>query len=393
MYRRKTGNRQASAKVRAGNRASAAGNRTSDKESRFARERAVEPQGKDAGLVADEDLAVLRPAGAISVPAVREHRTATWARWRHRMRRRWKEARTLTVIVVRELIRTRTVDVAAGVAFWLMLSLVPLLMTAAALLSILHLPNLLPQLLGLLAILVPPESLSVVEDMLGTLLSPHRGVLSFGVISYVWSVTGAFASLISALNIAYDVTVERSWLRDRLQALILTFTSGGLLMLSLLGLIAGPQFVEFLGQIFPIPGPVQHVWPLFRVALVFVCFVLALELVYFLGPNMRQRFTSTLPGAIVAIGLWFGGSAGLAFYLDHLANYSKLYGGMGAIIGLMFWIYLTALAILIGAEMNAELAKRRDSLFRGHVKEGEKRRKEKAAKTKKGGLIPGRPAA
>jgi membrane protein len=111
-------------------------------------------------------------------------------------------------------------------------------------------------------------------------------------------------------------------------------------------------------------------WPAIRIATVFIAFVVALELVYFLGPNRRQRFTSTLPGAIVAIALWFLGSGGLSFYLNHLAHFSRTYGGMGAVIGLMFWIYLTALAILVGAEVNAELAKRRDSLFRGHRKAG-----------------------
>jgi membrane protein len=211
-----------------------------------------------------------------------------------------------------------------------------------------------------------------VEKMVGGLLEPHRGMLSFGILSYIWSTTGAFTALITGLNVAYDVTKPRSWLRDRLQALILAGTSGGLLTVSLLALIAGPHFGHFLAQTFPIPGSFEKMWPAIRVATVFVGFVVALELVYFLGPRSRQRFTSTLPGAIVAIALWFTGSAGLSFYLNHLAHYSRIYGGMGAVIGLMFWIYLTALAILIGAETNAELAKRRDSLYRGHIKAAEK---------------------
>jgi membrane protein len=284
------------------------------------------------------------------------------------MRRRLKEARLLLVIVARELVRTDVFDEAAGLAFWSMMSMVPLLITVAALLSLLRLPGLLPQLLGVMAILVPADSLSMVERMVGGLLEPHRGMLSFGILSYIWSTTGGFASLISALNVAYDVTRPRSWLRDRLQALILASTSGGLLTVSLLALLAGPHFGHLLGQIFPIPGAFERMWPLIRVATVFIAFVVGLELVYFLAPNRRQRFASTLPGAIVAIALWFLGSAGLAFYLNHLAHYSRLYGGMGAVLGLMFWIYLTALAILIGAETNAELAKRRDSLFRGHLK-------------------------
>lgn len=297
----------------------------------------------------------------------RTRRTQTFARWRHRVRRRWHETRLLSAIVARELIRTKVVDVAAGVAFWVMLSMIPLLMIVIALISILPIPSLMPQLLGVMAVLVPPQSLSMVETMIGNLLGPHRGVLSFGILSYVWASTGGFTSLITALNLAYDVKVERSWLRDRLQALLLTFTSGGLLTVSLLGLIAGPHFAHFLGRIFPVPDVFERLWPFARLATIFVCFVLALELLYFLGPNMRQRFRSTLPGAVFAIAVWFAGSSCLAFYLNHFAHYSHLYGGMGAVIGLMFWFYLTALAILIGAEMNAEIAKRRDALFRHHI--------------------------
>jgi membrane protein len=285
------------------------------------------------------------------------------------------------------------IDVAAGLAFWSMLSMVPLLMTVVGLLSLLHLPNLLPELLGTLALLVPQGSLTLVEQMVGDLLTPHRGAFSFGILSYIWSTTGGFASLISALNIAYDVTKERSWLRDRIQAVILTFTSGGLLTASLLALLAGPHFAHFVGQIVPIPAAFERMWPLIRFGVIFVGFVLALELVYFLGPNMRQRFTSTLPGAIVAIAFWFAGSFTLSFYLNHLAHFSKLYGGMGAIFGLMFWIYLTAFVILSGAELNAELAKRRDSLYRGHVQANSGRRRKRQSGMTSGGAVNDRPAA
>lgn len=339
------------------------------------------------------DNSLSAPSAHVSLVGV-EHpsRRPTLARWRHRLRRRWRQARLLSAIVFRELLRTRALDVAAGVAFWLMMSMVPLLMTVVALLSILHLPGFVPQLLGILAMLVPPGGLSLVEKLVGSLLTPHRAILSFGVISYLWSSTGGFVSLIAALNIAYDVTTARSWMRDRIQAVIMTFTSGGLLLASMLAIVAGPHLLVYASQIVPIPPFVQHLWTFIRYGTVFVCFVLGLEIIYFLGPNMRQRFTSTLPGAVLATFIWFLGSSALAFYLDHFSNYSRMYGGMGAILGLMFWIYLTSLAILIGAEANAELAKRRDTLFRSHLRSASGRRslkKENASRSS----APGRTAA
>lgn len=302
-----------------------------------------------------------------AAPPLGTRRKLSLTHWNHLLHHRWRQTRGIAIIVSRELVRTRVFDVAAGVAFWAMMSMIPLLMTVVALISLLPLPGLFAQLLAMLALLLPVDSLHMVEKMVGSLLMPHGAVLSFGVLSYIWSTTGGFTSLITALNIAYDVKTERSWIRDRLQALLLTFTSGGLISIALLTLLAGPHVVHFAGRLVAVPASLEHMWPVLRMGVVFVCFVLALELVYFLGPNMRQHFRSTLPGALFAMILAFSGSYALAFYLDHMANYSRLYGGMGAVIGLMFWIYLVALATLIGAELNAELAKRRDRLFRRHV--------------------------
>jgi membrane protein len=315
-----------------------------------------------------DDAVSARPSLAGRL-ASRPRRRQTFRRWTHRMRRRWRETKCLTLIVGHELLRTKVIDSASGLAFWFMLSMPPLLMAVIALISLLPIPGLVPQLMTEVAILVPANSLAMVENLLGRVLQPHSGILSFGLLSYVWSTTGGFTSMISALNVAYDVKVDRSWVQDRIRALILTFTSGTLLSISLLAIVAGPHFGHIVGQVVHVPRFLERLWPAIRLATVFVTFAIGLEIAYFLAPNRKQRFSSTIPGSIVAIVLWFGGSFALSFYLHNVADYSKLYGGLGAIFGLIFWIYITALAILIGGEANAELAKHRDALFRGHLKQ------------------------
>jgi membrane protein len=271
----------------------------------------------------------------------------------------WYEVRSMTVIVYNELWRTRAFTIAAALAFYFLMSLIPLLLIFSSILQFLPIPNVFQQLLNLMAELVPADSLSFVERIVASILTPNRGkLLSFGILGYIWAASGGFASLIESLNIAYDVPKSRAWWHDRLWALLLTFTSGALVSLSLLAVLSGPHFGHFLNEVFPIPGPLEHIWPTLRVAVIFVTFVAALELVYYKGPNCRHSFISTLPGAVAAIAVWFLGSAGLSYYLGHLSNYNATYGSMGAVIGLMLWLYLTGLAILIGAELNAELAKR-----------------------------------
>jgi membrane protein len=268
----------------------------------------------------------------------------------------WRLIRT----VYSELWRTRVFTVAAALAFYFLTSMVPLLAIFSSLLQFLPAPDVFQQLLNLMAELVPADSMTFVERIVSDILTPNRGkLLSFGLLGYLWATSGGFSALIESLDIAYDVTDSRPWYRDRLRALILALTSGGLVSLSIFLLLLGPHFGHFLGEVFPIPHAIEHLWPALRVVFIFVAFVTSLEFVYYLGPNCRHSFFSTLPGAIFAIAAWLVGSSGLSYYLSHLSNYNVTYGSMGAVIGLMLWFYITALAILIGAEMNAELAKQR----------------------------------
>jgi membrane protein len=199
-----------------------------------------------------------------------------------------------------------------------------------------------------------------VKGLLQSLITPYAGrILSFGILSYLWAASGTFTALIDALNIAYDVKTARPWWRDKLQALLLTFTSGGLALVSLLCVVAGPHAVHILSYLIPVPEVFAFLWPPVRLCLMIGTFILGIELLYWLGPNQKTTLRSSLPGATLAVGIWILGSTILSYYLDHLTNYSATYGSLGAIIGLMLWLYLSAIAILVGAELNAELIKQR----------------------------------
>jgi membrane protein len=200
--------------------------------------------------------------------------------------------------------------------------------------------------------------MQMVDAAILSVLEPgHVKVLSFGILGYLWAATGCFTALIEALDIAYDVTVCRSWWRNRLQALLLTFTVGGLCLLSLLALLVGPHFGHLLMLFFSVPRSFALIWPVLRWIVTIVTFLAALELMYYLGPHAHHSFWSTLPGAAIAVMMWFLGSFGLSFYLSHFSNYNKTYGSLGAVIGLMLWLYLSLISVLAGAEFNAELGK------------------------------------
>jgi membrane protein len=264
----------------------------------------------------------------------------------------------VAVVVYNELWRTRVFTAAAGLAYYFLLSLVPLVIVFASLLRFLPVNNIAFQMFGLLTALVPPQSMNMVLSVVAGVLEPGHGrVLSFGVIGYLWAATGGFSALIEALDIAYDVEDCRPWWRHRLQAFLLTFTVGALGLLALLAILAGPHFGHLLLLVFPLPDSFALLWPVLRWTIIVVTFIVGIELMYYLGPRARHSFWSTLPGAFLAVAIWFLGSFGLSFYLSNISNYNKTYGSLGAVIALMLWLYISALAVLIGAELNAEWKK------------------------------------
>ncbi len=270
----------------------------------------------------------------------------------------WKRTKELSGIVYEELFRTRAFTMAAAMSYYFLLALVPLLIFLSAMLGYLPIPRLFDQLLDLLAVVVPPAAMQMVQHILAGLLVPRRGgLLSFGLLSYLWTASGGFAASIEALNVAYDVEKTRSWWRDRLQALLLTLTTGGLCLIGLLLIIAGPHFGHLLTELFPVPHAFGDIWQPLRLVTIFVIFVAAVEIQYYLAPNLKQHFMDTLPGALVAVSGIFLSSAGLGYYFTHLSNYNKTYGSLGAVIILMLWFYVISLLFIIGAELNAELLK------------------------------------
>lgn len=271
-----------------------------------------------------------------------------------------RQTAKVAVVVYNELWRTRVFTVAAALAFYFLLSLVPLLIVFASLLWYLPATSAVSQLLNIMAALIPADSARLVQSATLSVLGPgHTSFLSFGILSYLWAATGGFSVLIESLDIAYDVEDCRPWWRQRLQAFLLTFTVGGLGMISLLAIVVGPHFGHFLGLFFPVPAFLAHVWPILRWIVTIATFVTGIELMYYLGPRASHSFWSTLPGAALAVAMWFLGSFGLSFYLTNIANYNKTYGSLGAVIALMLWLYISSLAVLIGAELNAEIGKAR----------------------------------
>ena len=257
-----------------------------------------------------------------------------------------------------DVLRNHTLQMAAALSYYFVLSLFPSLIFLSAVVAYLPVPNLFEQALGMMARFLPADSMGLVRRVLADVITPNRGAfLSFGILGTLWTASGGFSAAIEALNIAYDVQDDRPFWKTRPLAVLLALITGFLLLLALSVMIVGPRFGQWLAIRVHLSSVFVFLWPYIHWSIAIGFTVLAVEALYFLAPNVKQRLLATLPGAVLAVGCWLALSYLLGMYFRHFANFNKTYGTLGAAIALMTWLYWTGFAMLLGAELNAELAK------------------------------------
>jgi membrane protein len=249
----------------------------------------------------------------------------------------------------------------AALAFFFLLSLFPLLIFLASILAYLPIPNLFPRIVELMSLAIPAEAMRRVENILGQVLDTNLGLLSSGFLGTLWVASLGIDSLINALNIVFQVREVRSYWRRRLLAVELTALIGGMVIVALVLDFLGPVFGSWLPRFLGVQSLFVLLWPYFQEAAVFVFLILSFQLLFFIAPNRRQSFWGQFPGAFLAVILWIGASFILSLFMVRFADYNRVYGTLGAVIALMTWFYVTALAVLLGAELNAELIRRRSA--------------------------------
>jgi membrane protein len=251
-----------------------------------------------------------------------------------------------------------TLQMAAALSYYFVISIFPAILLVSAIVAYLPGTNPFDQVLSLMSGFVPRESIELLRKVLATVVTPNRStLLSFGILGTLWTASGGFAATIEALDIAYEVEEARPFWVTRPLAVGLTLLVGVLLLVALAVMIVGPQFGTWLALRTSLSWLFAKAWPYIHWTVAVVFTVLAVEALYFLAPNVKQRFWATLPGAIFAVGCWIGLSYTLGYYFRSFAHFSKTYGAMGAVIALMVWLYWTSFFMLVGAEMNCELAK------------------------------------
>jgi len=256
-----------------------------------------------------------------------------------------------------EISADRVLLIAAGVVFYVMLAIVPTITAMVSLYGLFAKASSISGHLGFLAGIIPAGAYDLISEQIVRIAANSDGKLTLAfVVSLsiaLWSANAGMKAIFDALNIIYDEDEKRSFIR--LNAISLTFTLGAMVvfLLAIAGVIAAPLVLAYLG--FAAEQQAGFL-PLLRWPVLLVVVMFGLSLLYRFGPSRRDaqwRWVS-VGSAFAAFG-WLAVSAAFSWYLSKFADYNATYGSLGAVIGLMMWLWLSTTVILAGAELNAEI--------------------------------------
>jgi membrane protein len=266
----------------------------------------------------------------------------------------WKEIlkRTFTEAFWRD----NCLGLAAQLAYYFFFALFPALLFLLAVASYFPIETLVDDMFSALGGFVPPEVLTIITDQIKKISEGEQtGLLTFGMLATLWSSSAAMTAIIDTLNSAYDVEEGRPWWRVRLIAVGLTVGVALFILVSFALVLLGPRMAELIADR-TVLGPVfEWTWKILQWPLVFALASAGIAMIYYFAPDVEQDWIWLTPGSLFATTIWLIASLGFKYYVTNMGAYVETYGAIGGVMVLMLWFYISGVAILIGAEMNAEI--------------------------------------
>ena len=265
----------------------------------------------------------------------------------------WRE---LTKRTFQEVLADNCLGLAAQLAYYFFLALFPALLFVVALISFVPVEGLLDSITAMLARVAPYEMLALIQDqILKIAQNKDGGLLTLGMIGTLWSTSSGVTAIIDTLNQAYDIQESRPWWKVRLIALGLTVALAVFIVVSFALVLAGPTAAEKIA-VWAHMGPVfTWSWKILQWPVVFSLVALAVAMIYYFAPDAEQEWMWITPGSVFATVLWLLISLGFKFYVTNFGSYNATYGAIGGVMVTLLWFYVSSLAILVGAELNAEI--------------------------------------
>jgi membrane protein len=265
-------------------------------------------------------------------------------------------------------------DSAAALAYYAFLALPSLLLLAVGVFSLVAGPDAINSLMDRLGQVAPAETVTVVRDSLERVTENQSGgivMVAVGGAVALWTATGAMTAVMRAVNVAYDRKETRGFLRLRVAALAMLVFAFLAFVLAFGLLILGPHASGWIGSALGIEDVFTVIWWVAQWPILIGGLLLAFAAILYFAPNVEHpRWHFLTLGAVVAVLVWLIASGAFAVYVSMFGSYNKAWGSLAAVIIMLTWLWLSGLALLFGAEINAETERSRE-LRRGEPAERE----------------------
>ena len=266
-----------------------------------------------------------------------------------------------------------TSGMAAQLAYYFLLAVFPLLIF---LLSIVPLFQIQPEVItGFIQDYAPAEISSLLEGIIGDVLeNSGGGTLSLGLILTLWSASNGMTALMNAFNVAYDVEDNRNFFITKSLSVFFTLILSLSVILTFVLIVFGGTIGDLMFGVIGLDDQFQSIWNLIRSILPFLLVLVVFLIMYMTAPNIKLKLKSVIPGTLFTTIAFLVASWGFSFYVSNFGNYSATYGSIAGVIILIFWLYITGVIIILGAQINSILHKREMSKMndeRDHNKSNE----------------------
>jgi membrane protein len=247
-----------------------------------------------------------------------------------------------------EISRDNVTAWAGAVTYSGLLALFPFILFLLALASVVIQPSQAEVLVNELGRVAPGQVTQILGDRIRALgQGSSPGLLTVGALGAIWAASGGVQALMVALNVTYGVRESRPWWKVKGIAILMTLVAGGIALVAALVAIVSPAIASFIG------GPIGTAITWLRLPLAGLLMMLLWAILYYVLPNVEQRFKFITPGSVGGVILWVLASYGFSQYVANFGKYDATYGSVGGIIVMLLWIWISSVVMLIGAEANA----------------------------------------
>ncbi|MBO0984015.1 YihY/virulence factor BrkB family protein [Rathayibacter sp. SD072] len=265
---------------------------------------------------------------------------------------------------MREFGADQCTDLAAALTYYAVLALFPALLAIVSVLGLFGQAQATTDtVLELIGNLASPQVVDVLRDPIESLTSSPAAGVAFvtGILGALWSASGYVGAFGRAMNRVYEIDEGRPFWKLRPTMLGVTVATVVLIVVAALILVLSGPVAEAVGDVVGLGPAALTVWNIAKWPVLLVIAIVIVAILYYWAPNIRQpKFRWIGAGSIIALLIWLVASVGFGFYVANFSNYDRTYGSLGAVIVFLLWIWITNIALLFGAEFDAELERGRE---------------------------------